>query len=416
MISRFVWNGKKPQIKYCTLQLEKDKGGMALPNLKDYYRAAQLRPVVKWCDEDYTAKWKDIERAVAGIPTQSLIGNAELMKSLQDTIDPITLHTLNLWFDFTKQHKLERDLKLLSWFAYDDRFKPSLSDHNFRDWGRKGLTSMCTLTKNGNVMNFQELKTSYGLENRDHFRYLQLRDYFIKEIQTVKTSNGVLDVMTRTYSGTKFKAVSVLYRNLRDSEAASTLYIKEKWERELNINITLEEWHEMCETQHTATNSRTWREFGWKNLTCYFITPKLKSKETGSQHICWRLCGEREANHTHIFWKCHKLNLFWESVHNIMKDILGYVIPRECKVMYLGSLNNYVLEKDRYLTKMLLVTCKKAITRNWCKTEPPTITQWLEIIREVCTMERMTHRLKMRENVFLTKWEKWTQYDTVNDA
>lgn len=53
MISRFVWNGKKPQIKYCTLQLEKDKGGMALPNLKDYYRAAQLRPVVKWCDEDY---------------------------------------------------------------------------------------------------------------------------------------------------------------------------------------------------------------------------------------------------------------------------------------------------------------------------------------------------------------------------
>lgn len=124
--------------------------------MKDYYRAAQVRPVVQWGDEGYTAKWKDIERAVASIPTQSLIGNAKLMRSLQDAIDPITLHTLNIWFDFVKQHKLERDLKLLSWFAYDDRFKPSLSDRNFRDWGRNGLTAMCTLTKSGDVMSFQE--------------------------------------------------------------------------------------------------------------------------------------------------------------------------------------------------------------------------------------------------------------------
>ena len=159
----------------CTLQLEKDIGGMAHPNLKDYYRAAQLRPAIKWCAEGYTSKWKDIERAVAGIPTQSLIGSAELIKSLQDMIDPKTLHALSIWFDFVNQHKLERDLKLPGWFAYDDRFKPSLSDHNFRHWGRKGPTAISTLTKNGNVMNFQELKTSYGLENRDHFRYLWLK-------------------------------------------------------------------------------------------------------------------------------------------------------------------------------------------------------------------------------------------------
>ena len=151
-----------------------------------------------------------------------------------------------------------------------------------------------------------------------------------------------------------------------------------------------------------------------ENLTRYFIRPKLKSKQTGSQHTCWQLCGERGgSNHKHIFWECHKLNLFWESVHNIMKNILEYVIPRECKVMYLGSLNNYVPRK-RNLTKMLLVTCKKATTRNWCKAEPPTTTQWLEIMREVYIMERMTHRLRMTEGVFVFRWEKWMPYDTVN--
>lgn len=130
----------------------------------------------------------------------------------------------------------------------------------------------------------------------------------------------------------------MLYRNLRDSVDASTLYIKEKWERELKININIAEWNDMCEIQLTTTNLRIWREFGWKNLTRYFIPPKLNSKQTGSEHFCWRLCGEREANHTHIFWECQKLHCFWEGAHNIVKNILGYTIPRECKVMYLGNL------------------------------------------------------------------------------
>ena len=53
------------------------------------------------------------------------------------------------------------------------------------------------MNKERYVMNFQELKTNYTLDNGEHFRYLQLRDYFIKEVQTVEILNGVLDVMTR---------------------------------------------------------------------------------------------------------------------------------------------------------------------------------------------------------------------------
>ena len=32
-------------------------------------------------------------------------------------------------------------------------------------------------------MSFQEIKQKYDLSNLDHFRYLQLRDYFDKEIK-----------------------------------------------------------------------------------------------------------------------------------------------------------------------------------------------------------------------------------------
>ena len=86
-------------------------------------------------------------------------------------------------------------------------------------------------------------------------------------------------------------------------------------------------------------------------------------------------------------------------MHVTIKGILGYAIPKECKVMYMGNIKDYVTDNDRYLTKILLITSKKAITRNWYKTEPPTIAQWLEIIREIYTMEKITFQLRGRENV-----------------
>lgn len=36
-------------------------------------------------------------------------------------------------------------------------------------------------------------------------------------------------------------------------------------EREAEIEITEEGWHQICETQCTPTNSTAWREFCWKD-------------------------------------------------------------------------------------------------------------------------------------------------------
>ena len=73
-ISMFIWNSKRPITRYTTLQLPKNCGGMALPNLKYYYVSAQLRPLVCWCNSEYESKWKDIEATLTEIPTQSVLG------------------------------------------------------------------------------------------------------------------------------------------------------------------------------------------------------------------------------------------------------------------------------------------------------------------------------------------------------
>ena len=60
LISRFIWAGKRPRVRYKTLQLPKEKGGLSLPNLKQYaFYAAQVKFLVCTCCPLYQERWKD---------------------------------------------------------------------------------------------------------------------------------------------------------------------------------------------------------------------------------------------------------------------------------------------------------------------------------------------------------------------
>ncbi len=92
--------------------------------------------------------------------------------------------------------------------------------------------------------------------------------------------------------------------NKQQQNGNSTGYIKTKWEKELNIEISEEDWHSMLSAQHSSTSSRKWRIFAWKNLIRFFITPHIENKLSQSQGQCWRRCGHSNADHSHIFWSC----------------------------------------------------------------------------------------------------------------
>lgn len=128
LVSRFIWRGRKARIKYTTLQLPKNRGGMALRNFKVYFHAAQLRPLVYWCDENYVARWKDVETCIPGYHIQTLLGENTIPGYIRNLIDPITIFTLETWFTLTRQLKLKKEQKILKWVALDSEFRPGLHD------------------------------------------------------------------------------------------------------------------------------------------------------------------------------------------------------------------------------------------------------------------------------------------------
>lgn len=79
--------------------------------------------------------------------------------------------------------------------------------------------------------------------------------------------------------------------------------------REGNFVILEEDWEENCELQWKSKDSAMWREFWGRNVIRFIISPAQK-RYKGKGASYWRLCGEGEANHYHIFWECPKLSQF----------------------------------------------------------------------------------------------------------
>lgn len=61
MISKFIWNGKRPRIRLKTLQRPKSQGGLSVPNFELYYWSLQIRALSAWVKPEINTALRMIE-------------------------------------------------------------------------------------------------------------------------------------------------------------------------------------------------------------------------------------------------------------------------------------------------------------------------------------------------------------------
>lgn len=109
-----------------------------------------------------------------------------------------------------------------------------------------------------------------------------------------------------------------------------------------------------------------WEEFGWKTLIRYFITSCQKFHYNENPPVCWRKCGNPQANHFHIMWDCPLIKQYWNDVHRTLEIIFKCVIPFDIKTIIFAKLPLDWKKKDTFLFRILLLASKKCITKNGC--------------------------------------------------
>ena len=91
---------------------------------------------------------------------------------------------------------------------------------------------------------------------------------------------------------------------------------------------------------------------------------------------------------------------YWLDIVSQIKSILGFEINFNFGTVYLGNIPTELNNQDKNLLKILLVAGKKAITKKWLNKEPPTIREWLVIVKEIYKMEKLTFTLRLCIDTF----------------
>lgn len=406
-MSKYIWKGKKARVKYKTLLLKKEKGGYGLPCFREYYCAAQLRPLICLCCPDYTAEWKDVEGTIETIPVVAVMADPKLQNRIHLADHPISQVMISAWNEAIKICGLGNSSKVLRWCAYDSDFTPNQHDDRFKEWISKGLTNYYSFVHKGSFQSFETLKRKYNLCADDFFRYLQVRHYFNQDLKVHVNNLGFVETfISLTESRAVNKTISRLYNAILRCKKDSTVYVKVKWEKEAGLTVSDEDWDCICRIQWTTTTLKVWREFCWKSIIRFFITPAQK-KYRGT---CWR-CGGDDANHFHIFWNCQVIHQYWSQINEHLQNVFSTVLPLNFESMFLCNIQADNLNcLDKKLLYILLAASKKALMRRWLKPEPPSTEAWINAVKEIYTLEKLSFSVKMQRDTFYKMWSKWTEY------
>uniref|UniRef100_A0A8C5HTH9 Uncharacterized protein n=1 Tax=Gouania willdenowi TaxID=441366 RepID=A0A8C5HTH9_GOUWI len=328
LLSKCIWQNKRPRVHLKILMSDKENGGLRLPNIKMYYWAAQIRAIVAWIIGDPETMWVSVEEeSVPGISLFSLpfIG-LETQKKMK--IENVWIkHTLKVWNQVQKQSRGVVALSRAMSIRRNIEFLPSLADSGFDRWPESKLITVNQLFEGNVVKTFAQLRNNFNLPSKDHYRCLQIRNYLTKhkdwdQLRREPTNIENHFIHLSENSGVMKKQVSLIYHKLLMDVSDNTQNIKQQWEMELNVILDDDTWGNVCPDCHKGVGSQMWKEFDWKTKIRFFRTP-LESFCCGSwgSGMCWRNCG-LVGDQTHISWDCPILHHFLTEVKGLIDKLL----------------------------------------------------------------------------------------------
>uniref|UniRef100_A0A670J1I6 Reverse transcriptase domain-containing protein n=1 Tax=Podarcis muralis TaxID=64176 RepID=A0A670J1I6_PODMU len=400
VISRYIWQGKKPRIQFKLLTDVKERGGFALPDLKLYYEASCLC----WLKD-----WVKLE-------------NNELL-DLEGFDNRFGWHAY-LWHEKRKVHKgfgnhifrgplieiWERYKNLLE-FRVPHWLSPlealSVKKINMRN---KWVTYSQLLVKEGGkwkMKPYEQVKEYVY----DWLQYFQINEMFKKDSKEL----GYADqdsIFQREIIDNDVKIISKMYKilldwNLKDEEVKSVMI---QWARDVGHNIQFEDWEKLWQDGLNFTACMTVKENVMKMFYRWYITPMKLSKMYKVCNKCWK-CKDKEGTFHHMWWECRKVKDFWEKIYIELKKILKYTFTKKPEIFLLGILGNEIKKKDRKFVYYAVTAARVILAQKWKQQEIPTVDEWRTKVLDYAESDKLTGKIRyLRDQKFIKEWGKFVDY------
>ncbi len=171
-----------------TLQLPRDSGGLAFPNIILYNWACHGRFIYDWV-HCYLKGMEDPLESWACAPFR-LLGELTCKKTALPKVrdNPILQSSIKIWHDMHRFVGRKGAFSYLTPLMGNRDFLPGIENVVFRSWRERGVRVVGDLFDDNNVlMSFPQAQNRFGLPQKDFFAYLQVRHFINTNLNPTQT-------------------------------------------------------------------------------------------------------------------------------------------------------------------------------------------------------------------------------------
>lgn len=187
-----------------------------------------------------------------------------------------------------------------------------------------------------------------------------------------------------------------------------------KWEKELNLQLTLQQWHSALYSIYRYSKCTNHWETTVKIVNRWYYTPyRLAKMSLSIPSICWRECG-RTGTLLHILWECPSLTSFWNTVFQCISSCTGILTPPNPELAILHiNIDKFPYSQRQVITHLLLAA-RTLILRNWRSTTTPNLSEAISLVNDNYLIEKSLAVNSLSYRKFQESWKCWPYLTQAN--
>ena len=206
--------------------------------------------------------------------------------------------------------------------------------------------------------------------------------------------------------------ISLLYTILVKNHKDSTEHKRTQWMNDLQINISEEDWSEICSGAQRLTINTHLKLIQYNWIMRTYITPeRLNKMNPNIPDLCVK-CNVEKGTLFHCFWNCPEIRKFWNEVVKCISQMTLNPIPvcPELCILNLYPEDCVLNSKEKKMTDLCLVQARRLISLCWKDVKSPTIGRWLKELSTSLVLEKLTYTIKKKSAEFHQIWNPFLSF------
>uniref|UniRef100_A0A4X2LJP1 Reverse transcriptase domain-containing protein n=1 Tax=Vombatus ursinus TaxID=29139 RepID=A0A4X2LJP1_VOMUR len=367
IIIRFIWKNKRSRISRELMKRNAGEGGLAIPDLKLYYKAAIIKTAWYWLRNRVVDQWNRLSMQDTVVSDYS---NLLFHKPKDPSFwNKNALFEKNYWENWKKiWQKLGIDQNLTPYTTIKSKWVHDLDikADTISTLREQGIVYLSDLWRTEELMTKQEIEniTKNKIDNFDYIKLIRFCTNKANATQIRRKVENWERIFTTSLSGKGL--ISKIYRELSQTYKNTSHSPIDKWSKDMNAQFLDEEIKAIYSHMKKCSKSILIREMQIKTTLRYHIIPIRMANMTKQENDkCWRRCG-KIGTLMHCWWSCEMILPFWSAIWNYVQRTTKMCIPFDPAVALLGLYPKEITQTGKGPTcTKIFIAALFVVAKNW---------------------------------------------------